>query len=164
MAAVTQWGCNVPTGIAIRNENSGTSKDTTKKKNERFKITELFPLAPPASVAREGDESMKDYTERDYFSNVPDSVLVSHEQHLDQALRPGRELTAEDIYLYKDGSEAVRYCFYPPYWIFDALSRTLRCLRPRISPLLQAMYNRDPTFYITFLMRRGFNACSAPLL
>ena len=38
---VTQWGCNVPTGIASEMKILA-SKDTTKKKNERFKITELF--------------------------------------------------------------------------------------------------------------------------
>ena len=160
---VTRTESNVPAGFATDNSNTDASVDARQKKGAHARVAELFPLAPalPVAKASEGEQPPTGATEGQYFSNAPESVLVSHEQHLDQALRPVRALTAEDVYLYKDGSEAVRYHFYPPYWVFDSVARTVRRLRLRISPLLGAIRHRPPSFYASFLMRRG-GALRAP--
>ena len=95
---------NVSAGLVALDNYYGAGVDLSQR-NKKSRAIALFPLAPPAPVAGEGEDILDGTTEGDYYSNAPESVLVSHEQHLDQALRPGLALTAEDIYLYKDGSE-----------------------------------------------------------
>ena len=121
----------------------------------------LAPLAPPATIIREDTDAAsinegRGPGEEYYHQAHEDSVLMSHEEHLQRSKRTTKQMQEADIY--DDGEDDPRFCRWQlllPHWVWDRKLRTLHALRPCIGPLLAAMGHRLPSVYTEFLLRRG---------